>query len=134
MRVQVKIEGMREFRKALRDADRELPKEMRRAFNNVAEMVADEAANRVPVRSGRLRDSIRPRSTQTEGVVVMGRASVPYAGWIDFGGKIAPRGTVVERQFIREGRYLFPAGRDLEPAIKRETVKVINRMADKAGL
>lgn len=134
MRVGIKIEGLKELRKALRDADRELPKQLRRGFNEVAVMVADEAAQRVPVQTGRLRDSIRPRSTQTEGIVVMGRASVPYAGWIEFGGRIAPRGTVIERPFIREGRYLLPAAKDLEPAIRRETAKVLDRMADRAGL
>lgn len=134
MRVKLKVEGMWEFRKALRAVDTELPKQLRKGFNEVAELVANEAADRVPVRSGALRDSIRPRSTQSEGRVVMGRASVPYAGWIDFGGTISPRGAPMTRDFRRNGRYLFVAADDLAPRIRKETVDVLNRFVDKAGL
>lgn len=134
MRVKLKVEGMWEFRKALRAVDTELPKQLRKGFNEVAELVANEAADRVPVRSGALRDSIRPRSTQSEGRVVMGRASVPYAGWIDFGGTISPRGTAMTRDFRRNGRYLFVAADDLAPRIRKETEQVLNRFVDKAGL
>lgn len=134
MRVKLKVEGMWEFRKALRAVDTELPKQLRRGFNDVAEMVADEAASRVPVRSGALRDSIRPRSTQSEGRVVMGRASVPYAGWIDFGGTIAPRGAPMTRPFLRNGRYLFVTADEMAPRIRKESERLLNRFADRAGL
>lgn len=134
MRVKLKVEGMWEFRKALRSVDKELPRQLRKGFNEVAELVADEAASRVPVRSGALRDSIRPRSTQSEGRVVMGRSTVPYAGWIDFGGTIAPRGTDMTRDFRRNGRYLFVAADDLAPRVRKETQAVLNRFVDKSGL
>lgn len=134
MRVKLKVEGMWEFRKALRAVDTELPKQLRKGLNTVAELVADEAATRVPVRSGALRDSIRPRSTQSEGRVMMGRARVPYAGWIDFGGTISPRGTPMTRPFIRNGRYLFVTADEMAPRIRKESERLLNRFADKAGL
>lgn len=134
MRVTVRVEGMREFRKALRAADHDLPKQLRKELNGVAEQVADEAARRVPVRSGELRDSIRARSTQSEGRVVMGWARVPYAGWIEFGGTIAPRGAALTRPFRREGRYLFPVADEMESRIRRDSAKVLERIADRAGL
>lgn len=134
MRVKLKVEGFKEFRSALREVDKELPKQLRKGLNTVAEVVADEAVTRVPVQTGALRQSIRTRSTTKEGRVVMGKDSVPYAGWIEFGGKIAPRGTVIDRPFRREGRYLFPAADAMAPRIRKETEAVLNRFVKKAGL
>lgn len=134
MRVKIKVEGMWEFRKALRAVDTDLPKLLRKGLNTVAEQVADETASRVPVRSGALRDSIRPLSTQSEGRVVMGRARVPYAGWIEFGGTISPRGTPMTRDFKREGRYLFVVADEFEPRIRRDSERLLAAFADRAGL
>ena len=134
MRVQVKVEGMWEFRKALRAVDTEFPKQLRKGLNTVAEQVADEAATRVPVRSGGLKASIRPLSTQSEGRVVMGRARVPYAGWIEFGGTISPRGAPMTREFKKGGRYLFPVADEMEPKIRRDSARLLDAFANKAGL
>lgn len=134
MRVKLKVEGMWEFRKALRAVDTEFPKQLRKGLNAVAEMVADEAAQRVPVDTGALRSSIRARSTQSEGRVVMGRARVPYAGWIEFGGTIAPRGAPVLRPYVKEGRYLFPSADEMQAKIRKESAKLLNKFADKARL
>lgn len=134
MRVKVKVEGFREFRAALKAVDTALPKELRKGLNEVANLVAEEAATRVPVRSGALQSSIRPMSTSNEGRVVMGKNSVPYAGWIEFGGTISPRGTPVTRPFLRNGRFLFVAADDLAPRIRKETIAVLNRFINTAGL
>jgi len=38
----------------------------------------------------------------------MGRVSVPYAGWVEFGGtRHRPHDS--SRPFVKGGRYLFPA-------------------------
>lgn len=134
MRAHLKVEGFEEFRRALKSVDTKWPKELRKGLNEVAEMVADEAATRVPERSGDLKRSIRARSTTKEGRTVMGSGKVPYAGWIDFGGTIRPRGREINRPFIKRGRYLFPSADDLAPQIRKKTAEVLNRFIDKAGL
>lgn len=127
--MRVRIDGLRDFQRALRHADRDLPKQLRKAWNEIAEDVAEEARRRVPVDTGRLRDSIRPHSQQRYGQVAMGRSSVPYAGWIEFGGR-RPH----ERDFVRQGRYLFPVADELAGEIQRRSVKMVDKLAQRAGL
>ena len=111
MPVRIEITGLKEFRKALRDADRQLPRELRKVFNTAGQAVAREATPRIPEKSGKLARSVRARSTQTEGRVVMGSPTrVPYAGWIEFGGNRKGRGGgIARRPVVRNGRYLYPA-------------------------
>jgi hypothetical protein len=56
--------------------------------------------------SGRLQNDVRVSGARTGASVRMGRASVPYAGWIEFGGSRPDRST---RPYQASGRYLFPA-------------------------
>lgn len=128
MNVSINVLGLKELRKALRSIDKEKAKELRRAFNEVGEIIVDEARTRVPVRSGALRDSIRAVSTQREGRVLMGyEARVPYAGWIDFGGT---RG----RPYVKGGRVLFPSFDDNTRAVERRLEKVLDRLVKQADL
>lgn len=112
--IKIQILGLREFRRQLRAADAQLPRELRKVFNTAAAAVVGEAKAQVPRRSGALAGSIRARSTQTSGQVVMGTTRVPYAGFIEFGGHVGKgrkgRGTgSVSRPVIKTGRYLYPA-------------------------
>lgn len=55
---------------------------------------------------GALSMDVRASGTQTGGSIRMGRKTIPYAGWVEFGGS-RPDGS--ERPFMAGGRYLFPA-------------------------
>lgn len=91
--VGVAVDGLDDFVRGLRRADRDLANQMRAVFNDSTELVARIARARVPRRSGRLAASILPRSTQRQGRVKMGTPKrVPYAGWIEFGGTIVHQG------------------------------------------
>lgn len=112
--ITISVLGLKEFRRELRAADAQLPRELRKVFNVASTVVRTDAAARVPKRSGALAGSIRARSTQSEGRVVMGKARVPYAGFIEFGGRVGKgrtgKGTgSVRRPFVPGGRYLYPA-------------------------
>lgn len=50
-----------------------------------ARIVSDASARGVPVLSGRLRKSLRTKSTRTRGSVLAGSSLIPYAGPIHFG-------------------------------------------------
>ena len=80
---------MRELRKNLSmlDDDFEDLKELHLAL---AEMVADRAASLAPVRTGRLRQTIRASGTKTGGRVRAGFKRVPYAGPVHFGWATRP--------------------------------------------
>lgn len=84
---QIKVENLREVQKAIRDTgDQELKKQLRLANKNVAEMVVRAALPNVPVKTGRLRQSIRATATQKAAYGKAGRANtVPYAAAIHWG-------------------------------------------------
>jgi hypothetical protein len=104
----IKISGLAEFNRNLRKLGSDLPKALRLAHNEGAQLIVDYAAPRVPRKSGRAAGSIKARSTRTESRVQGGSKRVPYYPWLDFGGKVGPKRSV-HRPFIREGRYLYPA-------------------------
>lgn len=81
----IRLEGMREFRSALRGMGDDLG-DLKGVHADAAEIVAMRAAVIAPRRSGLLADSLRSSGTQTGGKVRAGSASmVPYAGPIHFG-------------------------------------------------
>jgi hypothetical protein len=102
----VKVEGLREFQKALKAMDSDLPKALRLALNDAANVIVDDAKPRVPARSGAARKSVKARSTQKLSRVSGGGNRAPYYPWLDFGGRI-PRGP--RRPFLGNGRYIYNA-------------------------
>jgi hypothetical protein len=103
----IKIEGFAEFNRNLRKINADLPKTLRLANNEAAELVVDWARPRVPKDSGKAAASIKVASTRTEVRVKGGGARVPYYPWLDFGGRVGP-GRSVRRAFYGGGRYLYP--------------------------
>jgi len=81
----VKVEGLKELNKALRNLPKGFRKEQAAIHKKTAEPVASAAARIVPRRSGRLAASIRAQGTQRAGRVAAGKKSVPYAGPIHWG-------------------------------------------------
>lgn len=101
----IRVEGAAELRRQLRRLDNTvLPRELKAVHRRVADLVVAEARPRVPVRSGKLRDSLRAGVQAKGATIIMGRQSVPYAGWIDFGGE-RPH----HRPYLRRGRIIYPA-------------------------
>ena len=109
-RADVKVSGYRELAAgAGRLADR-IGEEAPKRFETVAEAAAGAARARVPRRSGALAASVDASRDDEAALLGMGGSSVPYAGWIEFGGT---RG----RPYIGAGRYLYPTALDAEPAL-----------------
>jgi phage gpG-like protein len=107
---QVEIAGLREVLRGMRALDASLPKTMRRAMNTAAQVVVDEARPTIVRRSGRAARNLRVASTQSNVRVRWGGARVPYAPWLEFGGRVGRNKSVV-RTFRPEGRFIFPAYR-----------------------
>jgi len=86
----IEIEGGRKARRALREAGDDMT-ELKALHRSLADDVAGTAKTKVPVRSGRLRNSIRGSGTKTAARVRAGNnrksgpTSVPYAAPIHFG-------------------------------------------------
>ena len=85
----VKVTGLNQAIRSLRELG--LPdEELKRAGNEAGELVANEARNLVPVRTGRLRNSIRVSKSIRKVTISAGnnrssRTGVPYANPIHWG-------------------------------------------------
>lgn len=131
MTASVQIDGLREFRRNLKELDKDLPKALRVALNDAADIIVSSARPKVRKASGRARSTVKARSTQSKARVVGGGRRAPYYPWLDFGGKI--RGGP-SRPFLKNGRYIYDAyfrhRDDFVDALERQVVKV----ATDAGL
>jgi hypothetical protein len=83
---------------------------LKKAGKTAVEPIYTTTQASVPRDSGTLAGDVRSSGTRTGATVRMGRAGVPYAGWIEFGGT---RDDGSERDFFPQGRYEFPAARSL---------------------
>jgi len=87
---------------------------LKTAGRAVAAPIAASARARLPSDTGTLAGDVRVTVTRTGAGVRMGRKTVPYAGWVEFGGRRS-RPHDSARQFIPTGRYLFPAAYQAGP-------------------
>lgn len=129
----IRVQGLAEFQRNLKKIDSDLPKALRVALNEAADVVVGYAKPRVPKRSGRAAASIKARSTQKAVRIAAGGSRAPYFPWLDFGGRVG-RKRSVKRAFLPEGRYLY-AG---YYARQKEFVEILERslvdVARKAGV
>lgn len=111
------VEGLAEVRRDLRTlGDAEGLTEVRDALKKGAGIVADDARRRVPVRSGKARDSLRGTAGGNKAYVVGGKAKIPYYGWLDFGSRKPKTGNprsvgpwVKSGAGPAAGRFIYPA-------------------------
>lgn len=116
----VRIEGLRELRRAFKAISPELDREVREYLKAFAAKVAADAARRAPRRTGRLAKSIKPSVTQKQ-VAIQSR--VPYAATHEYGGTIRPRGTPIR---IKKSRMM---GRAVD-AHRDEAVRNVKGLID----
>lgn len=109
----IRIDGLRKFSRDLKKIDNELPKALRLALNEAADLVVSDARPRVPKRSGRAARSLKARSTRTAARVQGGGNRAVYYPWLDFGGRVG-KGLAVRRPFFKEGRYIYRSYFDLK--------------------
>jgi hypothetical protein len=116
----VAVEGLAELRRALKDiGGLPLQKNLRAKFLKVGEEIAADAREHVPVGpkkknrpGGQARASVKAGVSGNNAYVQEGKKSVPYMGWLDFGGVLKPTGkrkNTIKRPRIKGGRYLYPA-------------------------
>lgn len=129
----IKITGLVDFQRAVKLAEDGLQKQLRVVFNEAAEIVVGSGRPFIPRRSGRLAATFRASSGQRNATVTLGKAATPYAGWIEFGGRVGPNQSV-RRPFIPGGRSMYPAVKREEAEIMAVMAAGLNRLADEAGL
>ncbi|MDF1705066.1 MAG: hypothetical protein P1U38_09855 [Aeromicrobium sp.] len=80
----VRVEGLSQAVRALKGLGLEV-EDLKNAFATIAAEATELIASKTPRRSGRLAASVRGNRAQGKAVVRSGRASVPYAGPINYG-------------------------------------------------
>lgn len=112
----IQIEGLREFRAALRKIDQQLAKGLRDGLKDAAQIVAYEARRRAPVRSGATAASTRAfASGNRAGVRVLARRVSPaYPGGYPYPRRL---------EFENGGRRSFVA-----PALEAKRGEVVRRL------
>jgi hypothetical protein len=103
----IKITGLAEFNRNLRKINNDLPKGLRLVFNEAGKIIVSWAVPEIPKDSGAAAGSVKAKSTRTSGRVSGGSAKVPYFAWLNFGGAVG-RNNSVRREYVKEGRYLYP--------------------------
>ena len=81
--------------------DADFRKRFKDIHKGAADIVAEEARRRAPVRSGRLRKDIRTSGTAKGGVVRVGRKRIPYVGRVIFGDPVTFRDQLMRRAQTR---------------------------------
>lgn len=129
----IHISGLREFNRALKGLDSNLPKGVRLALNEASDFIVDRAVPKVARRTGRAARTLKAKSTRTEARVSGGGSRAPYYPWLDFGGRTG-KNRSVHRAFLKDGRYLYATyfeNRDKFVDIVGDALK---KVADDAGL
>lgn len=93
----LEIDGLNKLLRALEKLDEEAKNSFKNAGFEVGRLVAQQAAEEVPVKSGRLRASIRAVNTGRGAKIRAGSKKIPYAGPIHFGW---PKHNIVSNQFL----------------------------------
>ena len=127
---QLKVEGLAKLRKQLKDLeDIEGRAELRDGLKAAADIVAQDARSRVPVRSGRARASVRGQAGGNKAYVVGGKKTVPYYGWLDFGSRSPVSGRPRSVGPWKKSGYGPIKGRFIYPAIDAKSDEVVRQVA-----
>lgn len=94
----IQLKGVRQLSRQLKKAGADLD-DLKEENKKAADIVKDEATPHAPVRSGRLKKTLRSSGTRQYGVVRLGTKAVPYAGPIHFGW---PKRNITAQPFVSQ--------------------------------
>ena len=134
MEHKIAVGGLAQLSRALKAVDADAPKALRLGLNDAAQLLIDEARPTVPEVSGAARRSMVARSTRTSARVAVGGKKAPHFPWLDFGGQGRVAGRPAPRDFITEGRYIYPTLRRVRPQIEARLQASIGQLIADAGL
>jgi len=118
----VEVVNGRQLRKQLADIGEEATEDLRLANLEGVDQVLEEALKRVPVKTGRLKATIRGSATKTRGTVRAGTARLRYALPIHFGWaarNIEPNTFLYDALDDRREEVLFAYERQIDNIVKK---------------
>jgi hypothetical protein len=130
----IEVGGLAQLSRGLKAVDSGAPKELRVALNSAADLLVDGTRPKIPSVSGAARRSLVARSTRTSARVAVGGKKAPWFPWLDFGGEGRIAGRPAKREFLKEGRYVYPTLREIRPKIEQQLQDAITEVIHNAGL
>jgi len=118
-----RVEGLTKVVRALQELGLEVD-DLKAAFAQLAAEGAEAAARHAPTRSGALAGSIRGNRAKSKAVVTAGRASIPYAGAINYGWP---------RRGIAASGFMQKADAEIRPKAVATLEAEINRAIQRKG-
>ena len=132
----IEVSGFTDVARAFRAMGEEEKKELIKVHAKAADLVYRTALPRVPVRSGKLKNDLRPAATRFYGAVRVGnRRSAPYAGPIHFGWPSRPNH--LKEWYggpIRPNPFLYDALDRRRDEVEDAFFLFVQKAAKKAGL
>lgn len=125
----VRIEGLAEFQRELRQVSSDLPKELKAANLLAAQFVATRARGRAEGLgsvAAKTAPSIKAAAEQRRAKVALGGGAFPFAMGAEFGGKGRPTTQQFQPHRGTQGYFLYPTIR----SSRDEFVEVIARAID----
>jgi hypothetical protein len=120
----VQVRGLGEMVAGLESLGVEV-EDLKDGFEEIARQGSVLAARYAPKRSGRLAGDIRGNRARSKAVITAGRASVPYAGPINYGWA---------RRGIKPALFMQRADQELQPYALRRLEQDINSKIQSKGL
>jgi hypothetical protein len=115
----IEVSGVPEVLAALAALDVAADRQLDEVIDDAAETVASRTRIRMPMGpqpGGHLRSSVRIDRGDLRARVEHGGPRWPYAGWLEFGGRVGRR-HAVKREWVPRGRYLYPALSTVRPGL-----------------
>ncbi len=103
----ITVTGLAQFGVSLKRFAGSTPKMEQEAMNGCSDLFVSKVRPLVPQRSGAARRSVKKTKARGKIRVEAGGRAAPYFPWLDFGGRVG-RKKSVQRQYISQGRYVFP--------------------------
>jgi hypothetical protein len=129
--VTIKVEGLRELNKALKKLADEAPKALREANLAAARAIVADALPKVPIRSGRLKGTVKALASTTASRMKAGSAAVPYAQAVHWG--TGPRPGLPGPHNIRRNAFLWDARQRLLKEVRDEYEKELEELIDRVA-
>ena len=140
MPAKIEIVGWNDFVRDLKGMDEDVRKAFADDMKNVAELVAQAAARKVPSKSGDAISSIVSKGSVTGASVAEGGSTAPYMKWLDFGSRTPRKGnTRAEGQWRgsgvgpKGGRFIYPAIDENSSRIEAAALAAVDNAAERAG-
>lgn len=119
-----RVEGLTQVVRALQQMGVDVD-DLKDAFSKIADEAAQVASSFAPRKSGRLAGDIRGNRAKSKAVVIAGRASVPYAGPINYGWP---------KRGIAPAHFMQRADQAMQPRALQTLEDEINRKIRERGL